>query len=371
MPLTRLLRRADFQMLTIVLVLCVIGSVAIYSCTKSDMVKLGKSPMAKLKLQLVWLVIGLGALLGTMMIDASKLRRLSLPIYFVCMGLLLIVLVVGPIRGTTRWISLGPINLQPAELAKLAVIIMLGTVLARSEDERWDFVFLLRALAYVAGPAVLILLQPDLGTPIVMFFVWLTMLYAFGANPVHLVAFALAAILLFAGAWGFGIIRPHQKRRMISFIDPGADPRGAGYHLRQSLIAIGSGHLWGHGLFHGPQSQGSFIPDQETDFIFTVVGEELGFVGAVSVVMLYGLLLWRGLMVAATAQGMFGRVVAMGITGMLLLQVMANIGMTIGMAPVKGMALPFLSYGGSSMVTSMISVGILQSIYMRRDPIVF
>jgi rod shape determining protein RodA len=369
--LTRLLKRADFQMLTIVLILCVIGSVAIYSCTKSDMVKAGRSPMTKLKLQLVWLVLGLAALVGTMMMDASKLGRLAVPIYLVCIGLLLVVLVLGPIRGTTRWISLGPLNLQPAELAKLAVILILGSVLARAEEQSWDFLFLVRTLGYVMAPAFLILLQPDLGTPIVLFFVWLVMMFVFGGNPVHLAAFALAAILLFAGAWGFGLIRPHQKQRMISFMDPGADPQGSGYHLRQSLIAIGSGHLWGNGLFHGPQSQGSFIPDQETDFIFTVVGEEMGFVGAVSVVLLYGLLLYRGIAVAAAAPGMFGRVVATGVTAMLLLQVVANIGMTIGVAPVKGMALPFLSYGGSSLVSSMIAVGILQSIYMRRDPIVF
>ena len=358
-------------MLAIVLILCVLSALAVYSCTRSDLVKHGHPPTAKLMMQIVWLVIGLGALLATMMVDASKLGRLAWPIYLVCLGLLLLVLVTGPIRGTTRWISLGPVNLQPAELAKIALILMLGSVLSRSEDESWDFLFLVRTLAYVAAPAMLILLQPDLGTPIVMFFVWLVMLYAFGANPLHLTAFALAAIMLFAGAWGFGLIRPHQKARMVAFIDPGADPEGAGYHLRQSLIAIGSGHLWGQGLFHGPQSQGSFIPDQETDFIFTVIGEELGFVGAASVVVLFGLLLYRGTMVAASAPTIFGRAVAMGITAMFVLEVMTNIGMTIGLAPVKGMALPFLSYGGSSLVTSMIAVGILQSIYMRRDPIVF
>ncbi len=367
----RLLRRADFQMLVIVLVLCTLGAVAIYSCTKNELLKQGRAPAGKLVLQLVWIALGLLALAATAAVDVNKLGRLAWPIYLVCLGLLLVVLVAGPIRGTTRWIALGPVNLQPAELSKIALILMLGAVLARSEDESWDFLFLIRTLAYVAGPALLILLQPDLGTPIVMFFIWLVMLYAFGANPLHLGAFALAAILLFAGAWGFGLIRPHQKARMVAFIDPGADPQGAGYHLRQSLIAIGSGHLWGQGLFHGPQSQGSFIPDQETDFIFTVIGEEMGFIGAASVVLLYGLLLFRAVSVAAAAPNMFGRAVAMGITAMLLLEVFVNIAMTIGLAPVKGMALPFLSYGGSSMVTSMIAIGLLQSIFMRRDPIVF
>ncbi len=359
-------------MLAIVLLLCTIGALAIYSCTKSDLAAAGRPATAKLQLQLAWIVIGLGMLVATALVDTAKLRRLVWPLYIGVMVLLVLVLVLpGSVRETNRWISLGPVNLQPSELAKLAVILMLGAVVARVDEEKWDFTFLVKTLGYVGVPSLLILMQPDLGTPILLFFVWLTMMFVLGANPAHLGAFALAAIMLFAGAWGFGLIRPHQKARLVSFINPDADPYGTAYHLRQSLIAIGSGHLWGQGLFQGKQSQSAFVPDQETDFIFTVIAEELGFVGAASVLVLYGLLLYRGLAVSAAAATTFDRVVAAGIVAVFLIQIYSNIAMTVGLAPVKGMALPFLSYGGSSMVTNMMGIGILQSIYMRREQIVF
>ncbi|MGC9318090.1 MAG: rod shape-determining protein RodA [Armatimonadota bacterium] len=365
------LRHADFQMLVVVLVLCIIGAAAIYSCTKGDLAAAGRPGASKLQLQLAWLVIGLCVLVGTMLVDPNKLQGLAWPIYLFVMGLLVIVLAAGAVRGTTRWLALGPINLQPSELAKLAVIVMLGAVVARVEEDKWDFVFLLKTLGYVAVPAVLILLQPDLGTPIVLFFIWLVMMFIYGASPAHLGAFVLAGIMLFAGAWGFDLIKPHQKARLTAFIYPERDPYGAAYHLHQSLIAIGSGHLWGQGLFQGKQSQSAFIPDQETDFVFTVVGEELGFVGAAMVLVLYGLLLYRGIGVAAGALTTFDRVVAAGIVAMFLIQIYANIGMTIGLAPIKGMPLPFLSYGGSSLVANMMAIGILQSIYIRREQMVF
>ena len=358
-------------MLAIVLALCVLGAVAIYSCTKSELADQGKPPASKLMLQISWILLGLAVLFLTMLADYAKATTIAWPIYLVCLVLLVVVLVFGAIRGTHRWIPLGPLNLQPAELIKLATILLVGAVLANAEEERWSFLFLVKTLGYIVVPSLLILVQPDLGTPIVLFFVWLAMLFAFGASPAHLGAFTLSAVMLFAGAWGFGLIRPHQKARMVAFLDPDADPDGAGYHVRQSLIAVGSGHLWGQGLLQGTQSQGSFIPDQETDFIFTVIGEELGFVGSTAALGLYGLLLYRALCVTSCANGMFGRTVAMGITAMLFIQIATNIGMTVGLAPVKGMPLPFLSYGGSSLVTNMIGIGMLQSIYMRRDQIVF
>lgn len=360
------LRHADFQMLVVVLLLCAIGAVAIYSCTRS-----ASAPAARVTMQIAFIVVGLAAMLGTMLVDPARVRSFAWPIFLLTMALLALVLVMGEIRGTSRWIPLGPVNLQPAELAKLAVILMLGALVAREEEEKGDFLFLVKTLTYVGVPGIMILLQPDLGTPIVLFFVWLVMMFVFGASPAQLAAFALAGLMLFAGAWGFGLIRPHQQDRLIAFLYPERDPHGTGYQLNQSLIAVGSGHLWGQGLFHGPQSQGDFIPDQETDFIFTVVAEELGFVGAASVVVLYTLLLYRALAISAGAVNTFERVVAAGIAAMLLIQVYANIGMTIGLAPVKGMALPFLSYGGSSLMTNMLAVGILQSIHIRRERIVF
>jgi len=363
---TSALRRADSQMLAVVLLLCIIGVVAIYSCTRSS-----SAPTQKLVMQLAYIVIGLGVLLGTMLIDPGRLRGLAWPIYLAVMLLLVIVLMVGAIRETNRWIPIGPVHIQPAELAKLAVIIMLGAVVARLDEDRWDFLFLIKTLSYVALPGFLIVLQPDLGTPVVLFFIWLVMMFVLGANPVHLGAFVLAGLMLFAGAWGFGLIKPHQQARLTAFLHPEEDSEGASYQLRQSLIAVGSGHLWGQGLFHGKQSQSDFIPDQETDFVFTVIAEEMGFVGAMSVVVLYGLLLYRGLSIAAGAPADFDRVVAAGIVAMFFIQIFSNIAMTVGLTPVKGMALPFLSYGGSSLVASMIAVGVLQSIHIRREQIVF
>lgn len=359
-------RHADFQLLAVVLILCVVGLLAIASCTRASTA----SP-SKVTMQLSYLVIGLVMMFLTATVDTNRLRSLAWPIFLIVTGLLVVVLMMGQVRGTARWIPLGPVNLQPSELAKLAVIIMLGAFVARQEDEKGDFLFLVKALAYVGVPAFLILLQPDLGTPIVLFFIWLVMMFVFGASPVHLGAFVLAGIMLFAGAWGFGLIRPHQQERLTAFLHPERDPRGAAYHLNQSLIAIASGHLWGQGLFQGRQTQGGFIPDQETDFIFSAIAEELGFVGAASVVALYGLLLYRCLVIAAGAVTTFDRVVAAGVAALFLIQIYSNIGMTIGLAPVKGMALPFLSYGGSSLVTNMIAVGILQSIHIKRDQIIF
>lgn len=360
------LRRVDLQLLTVVLLLCAIGALAIYSCTRN-----AESPSARLTMQLAYIIVGLAAMVGTMTIDTGRMRGVAWPVYLVVMGLLVIVLLTGTVRETHRWIPIGPVNIQPAELAKIVIIVMLGAVVSRMEHDEYDFIFLVRTLAYVGAPSLLILLQPDLGTPIVLFFIWMVMMFTLGASPVHLGAFALAGVLLFAGAWGFGLVKPHQKARLAAFLYPDDASLSASYHLRQSLIAVGSGHLWGQGLFRGAQSQADFIPDQETDFIFTVVAEELGFVGAASVIVLYGLLLYRGLCISAGAATTFDRVVAAGIVGMLLIEIYANIGMTIGLAPVKGMALPFLSYGGSSLLTNMIAVGILQSIYVRREQIVF
>jgi rod shape determining protein RodA len=360
------LRRVDFQLLTVVLLLCFIGAIAIYSCTRT-----AEDSSARLTMQLAYIIVGLAVMFGTMTVDTGKMSGLAWPFFIAVMGLLVVVLMMGSVRETHRWIPIGPVNIQPSELAKLAVIVMLGAAVSRMEADEYDFIYLMKTLAYVAAPSFLIILQPDLGTPIVLFFIWLVMMFTLGASPVHLGAFILAGFLLFAGAWGFGLIKPHQKARLTAFMNPDDASLSASYHLRQSLIAVGAGHLWGQGLFRGAQSQADFIPDQETDFIFTVIAEELGFVGAASVVVLYGLLLYRALCISAAAPTTFDRVVAAGIVGMLLIEVYANIGMTIGLAPVKGMALPFLSYGGSSLMTNMMAVGILQSIHMRREQIVF
>ena len=370
----RLFTRVDFVLLAIVLVLALYGALMIYSCTHNRLAREGLSPTHKVTSQLVWIALGLVIMGLVMAADYAKLASFSLVIYGVCLGLLVLVLLVTQGRlGAIRWIPLGPLRIQPAELTKLGVILLLGTYLAarREEGEHDTFTTVARSLGYVLVPAALIFLQPDLGTPVVLVFIWLAMLYVLGARVSHLAAFVFAFIMLFTAAWSLGIVRPHQKERLTTFLHPESDPKGSGYHVRQSLIAIGSGHLYGQGLKHGTQTQGNFVPHQEQDFIFTAVAEELGFFGSLLLLGLLALLLVRALIICAQADDINGRLVAAGVAAMFLIHVIASVGMTMGLLPVKGMTLPFVSYGGSSMIVNFAAVGLLQSIYMRRHRIAF
>lgn len=362
----KLTYRLDWTLLAAVLLLCAIGCLMIYSSTRATM-----GPQ-KLMLQLVWLALGLVILASVTIVDYNRLVNLALPFLGFCVFLLLVVLFTGHVvKGAERWIPLGPLNIQPAELLKLGIILFLGGFLATREEDAHDFGLVLTSLAYVAGPCLLVLAQPDLGTPVLLFMVWLTMLFVVGARVVHLGAIAFAFLMLFTAAWGLNIIRPHQKERLSAFLDPDADPRGQGWHLKQSLIAIGSGHFRGQGLFKGTQSRLRFVPDQETDFIFSVIGEETGFLGSTFTLGLFGLVLYRGLRIAATAKDTAGRLIAAGVVGMILVHITVNVGMSMGMMPVKGMPLPFVSYGGSNMLTMMAAMGLLQSVYIHRQKITF
>ena len=374
----RLLSRLDPGLLVIVALLLTIGLLMIYSSTKAALVGAGQSPAGKLRFQLVWLFIGILAMIAAAMLDYEKISSLAIPIMASVVFLLAVVVLLGrlfpeygSVRGTVRWIAIGPVHIQPSELAKIAVIIVLSAFLAYREEEIDTLSLVSRSLIYAATPAVLIFLQPDLGTPIVIMAIWLVMLFVAGARVRHLAAYVLAAMLFFGAAWNLGIIRPHQKARLASFRNPDADLTGAGWQLRQSMIAIGSGGLWGQGLFKGKQTQLNFVPDQETDFIFTAIGEEMGFIGCLLTLALFGALLWRGLCICATAKDQLGQLMAAGIVALFAVHIVVNIGMTMGLMPVKGMPLPFLSYGGSNLVTNMICVGLLENIHMRRHKIVF
>lgn len=370
----RLLARADFVLLAIVVVLVLYGALMIYSCTHSRLAHEGLSPYRTVTLQLIWIGLGLVAMGLVMAADYVKAASFSLGIYGLCVVLLVVVLVIAKaILGASRWIPLGPLHIQPAELTKLGLILILGSYLAgrREEGEQDAFAVVAHSLGYVLVPAVLIFLQPDLGTPVVLVFIWLVMLYTVGARLSHLGAFIFAFIMLFTAAWSLDIILPHQKLRMKTFLRPGDDPQDTGWQVHQSLIAIGSGHLRGQGLFHGTQSQLSFIPHQEQDFVFTVVAEELGFVGSVTLLVLLAALVGRTLFICMQAEDTYGRLVAAGVAAMFLIHIIASVGITMGLLPVKGMTMPFVSYGGSSMLVNFAAVGLLQSIYMRRQKIAF
>ena len=370
---TRLLARTDLALLAVVVLLCAYGALMIYSCTQAQLAMDHKSPTHILHLQLTWIGLGLAVMVLLMLVDYDRLASLSPAIYGFALALLLLVLAVGRVvYGSSRWLAVGPITVQPSELSKLAVIIMLASYVAtHTYNRQQSFHVVLWGLALVMLPVGLIFLQPDLGTPVVLLFICFFVLFLAGVRLTHLGAFAFAFLMLFATAWGSNLIRPHQKARLTAFIHPEQDKYGANYHLTQSLIAIGSGHFLGKGLFQGTQSRGDFIPHQEKDFVFTVVGEEWGFVGSLAMLALLALLLWRCLAISWEAKDLLGRLLAAGIGAMFFIHIAANIGMALGIAPVKGMTLPFVSYGGSSLLVNFAAAGILQSIHMRKRKIAF
>jgi rod shape determining protein RodA len=259
-------------------------------------------------------------------------------------------------------------SVQPSELAKVSLVVGMSMLLAEKRDaeDTPRHVDVLLALAVAAVPLTLVMLQPDLGTALVICALVLGLVAVSGAALRWVVGLVAGAVLVAFVAIQTGMLKDYQLDRFRAFYDPSADPKGAGYNVRQSQIAVGSGGVDGQGLFHGAQTQGQFVPAQQTDFIFTVAGEELGFVGAATVVALLGLVLWRVGRVAMQAEDLFGRLVATGILCWFAFQAFENIGMTLGIMPVTGVPLPFVSYGGSSMFASLLAVGLLQNVHMRR-----
>ena len=284
--------------------------------------------------------------------------------------MLVAVMVVGQSAlGAQRWIQLGPISLQPSEFSKLIMIVSLAGMLEERVGKLNNLHDLLPVAAYVGVPFLLVMKQPDLGTSLVFMAIFFGMIFVCGVN-----------LRLLGGIFGVGLacmpilwhfLKDYQKMRIMVFMDPNVDPLGSGYHIIQSKIAIGSGMLFGKGLFGGTQSQLNFLPENHTDFIFAVVGEELGFIGAAFLLLLYLVVLWRGIKIARDASDMFGRLLAVGITSMLAFHVLVNVGMTTGIMPVTGIPLPFMSYGVSSLTTNILSIAILLNIHMRKQKLLF
>lgn len=303
--------------------------------------------------------LGLLVLLGTMLVDYRVYRRPAVVGAAVLgtVGLLVLVLMMPRIAGVHRWISIGGFNLQPSEVAKLAVIIFLASYLARREDRINDLVHgLAPAVAVVGVLALLIAIEPDLGTAVALVLIALIMLWVGGLSMkvvAQVGAFGLAAAAIQVLRTGY------QSRRITSFLDPWADPQGAGYQSVQSLIAVGSGGLTGVGLAESNQARLFFLPFPYTDFIYAVLGEELGLVGAVAVVLAFLLILWRGMRAALRAPDTFGLYLGVGLTSFLVLQAMLNMSIVINLLPTTGIPLPLISYGGSSMVICCAAIGIL------------
>ncbi len=370
MELRTYLRHFDYALLAAVLGLIVYGMIIIYSATRSDPNL--SSPYYYVKIQAVAAIIGAVLLIIFALLDFRGLRAYRLHMYAGIIGFMLLVFIVGAAaRGGQRWIGLGFINLQPSEIAKIVMILVISAFLAGRQRGDLDSHTTLLAIGYVMIPALLVFLQPDFGTALVLVAVTAALLFVYGTRMLHflVIAVALAAgLLLVLGALpaiGIHLLKSYQIDRLLVFLHPGNDPGGAGFQLLQSKIAVGSGMLTGKGLYHGTQTQLNFLPEHHTDFIFSVLGEELGFLGVAVLLALYVVVIWRGLRIAIISESMFGSLVAAGIVSMLVFQVFVNIGMTVGIMPITGIPLPFMSYGGSSMVANLIAVGLLESVHIR------
>ena len=351
--------------------LLLIGTLLVYAGTREWFRSYGLDPEYYLKRHILNILIGSLLAYGTTLIDYRLLRAYTPIIWLVAVIGLVIVLIPGlgaEINGARAWIALpGGFQIQPAELAKIAIIVGIAMILADRDNAQEDPTDLdvLKALAIAAVPVLLIVAQPDLGTVLIICAAILAMIGASGAPSRWVVGLLILAIVGIFTAVQTGAVSQYQIARLQSFVDPSADPQSTGYQLRQSRITIGSGGILGKGLFNGPQTNGRFVPEQQTDFIFTVAGEELGFIGCSLILALYLLFFIRAFAICRRSSDLFGRLVCIGVIAWFSFQAFENIGMTMGLMPMTGVPLPFLSYGGSSMFANLIGVGLLQNVHSR------
>ena len=358
--------RPDWILFGTMLLLAVFGLIMIYSATRS-------TGVVSMERQMIFVAAGVIIFLVTSFIDYREHRHLSPYLYGVVILLLIGVFFFPERNGARRWIDLPFFDLQPAELAKVIVVLALASILAphTRDDDRpgltWPKLGLV--LITVAIPAVLIYKQPDLGTMLVFIFVMMAMLFAAGASWRQLTTLTVTGVLATVFMFQTERIADYQLDRIKVLVDPAIDPQGIGYNLMQSKLAIGSGQLFGRGLFQGTQTNFQYVPEQETDFIITAVAEQLGFVGGLLVLAAFMVLIWRLLVIAANARDKFGALIVIGIAATFMFHVFINIGMTMGITPVTGLPLPFLSLGGSSFLSMTFGLGIANSVWLRRSPV--
>jgi rod shape determining protein RodA len=356
-------RDFDWTLLGLVLMLSVISVLEIYSATlHTKFVGFHKS-------QIVYLVIGLMLMFAMARISYQWLLEYAYWAYGVSIAALLAVLLVGTkVLGARRWIKLpGGMHFQPSEWVKLVLILAVARYFWNLSGREMTTRDILKAFALVGAPMLLVLKQPDLGTALTYTPILLCGLLLGGVRLKQAMVFGLAFGIIFSGLWFSGkLLKPYQKQRLTSFMNPDTDPRGSGYQIRQSLIAVGSGGLWGKGATKGTQTQGDFLPIPYTDFIFAAFCEEHGFVGALLVLGLYFLILMRLIQNAQTAADLPGAFIVMGVAAVILFQIAVNVGMVIGLMPVTGIPLPLMSYGGSSVLFTFLSLGMVMNVRMRR-----
>ncbi|WP_457551805.1 rod shape-determining protein RodA [Desulfobacula sp.] len=364
----RLIKNFDWGLIMLILVICSIGLVILYSALSASVLSLENGPgevHILFKKQMIWMGAGFIIMMIIMMIDFRDLDKLNLFIYALCIGLLISVLFFGKIGGgSRRWLALGFVRVQPSELMKIALIISLASVYATSvSKEGLNFRKLIKPSILCMIPFFLIVNQPDLGSGLLLLLIAGSITLFVKVERKVLLTFS--GISLAATPLVWFTLKDYQKYRILTFLNPDRDPLGAGYHIIQSKIAIGSGMLTGKGFLKGTQNALSFLPEQHTDFIVSVLSEEWGLVGCSILLILYFVLLFWGLNIAYNCRNMFGSILAFGVTTMIFWQIFINIGMVMGLMPVVGVPLPLVSYGGSSVITNMMGFGILLNISMR------
>ncbi len=356
-------RNVDLVLAGCALFLVGFGMLMIYSSTRMDV---PGNPTHYVMRQFVSLVIGLILMTVFMLFDYRRLKVATPFIYGLVIFLLIIVFLTKEAFGSQRWIALGPLNIQPSEFAKLAVILVLANFFSENRQEPDTMRSFAIPVLWAAPLMLLIFLQPDLGTTLVIAAILLGLLFLAGARLRYWLALVTGGAVCIVLGFVFHIFQQYQIDRFLAFLKPGLNPKDVGYQLVQSKIAVGSGQLLGKGLTRGTQIGGGFVPVHSTDFIFSVIGEELGFVGALILIAAFCFLLWRTLRVANNARDYYGSLLAMGIFTMLAFQLVVNIGMTIGIMPITGIPLPFISSGGSNLIVNLVAIGLLENIYMRR-----
>ncbi len=358
-------RAFDIQLVTYAGLLAAIGLVMAYTNSVEDG-KLSLDAQTTFTRALMWTSIAVVAFILATAFDYRWLRTLSWPLYVFQLGLLALTLAVGEgIGGSARWIPLGPLTFQFSELAKILMVIVLANYLAGRQGKLDSLTSILGAFLLVGPPLVLVMLQPDLGTSLVFAAILAGMLWMSGASLKWLLILGAGVIALVPIAWTY-ILHDYQKQRLVAFLDASPDIKGSGWQLYQAQIAVGSGGWMGKGLTNGTQTQGDFLPVKTTDFVFATLAEELGFIGAMVVFTLFFLLLWRVLVAGWRSRDPFGTMFSAGIASIILFQLVVNVGMVMGIMPITGIPLPFVTYGGASLVSMALGLGIIQSINVRQ-----
>ena len=355
------LKKLDITLLTSVVILILLGLIIIFSTSYNS----AGTDFLNLKKQAIFSVIGFALMILASLFDYRALKNWTGMLYvLVCFVLVAVLFSGSSIRGATSWFDFGFFSVQPSEFVKIIMIIILAKYLSEAKNYLNDFKKIIVSGIYVSLPIVLIIFQPDFGSALVILFIWIAMVFVTGTKTKYMAMIFIFGIISFVGSW-FYVFEDYQKNRITTFINPQSDPLGAGYNVDQSIIAVGSGNIWGKGLGHGSQSQLNFLPEKHTDFIFAAIAEEMGLIGAFLILGLFAIIFYRLFKIILETQDNFGKLLVLGVAFTLIFHISVNIGMNVGIMPVTGIPLPFISYGGSSLISFLIMMGIVQSVYMR------